>query len=334
MISRKFKMISTKTCAALTVAAFAGVMLAGSAWAGYRQGDRITVLEGFSPGGGSDQLAQLVEPFLAKRMGVTFVNEYIPGAAGAIAWTRLAKTAKKDGYTISITNTPMIFTNYLLNPQIQYSVRDFTPIANVVTDPGILVVGKDSKFKTVKEFLAAAKANPGRITIANSGIGGDDFFSTLFIEKATGLKFQKIPFKGDGPSWTAAMAGKVDASSNNLGITYPQIKAGNLIPLAIYTEKRSPLLPNVPTLKELGINVVAGSSRGISGPKDMPNELRNAIVSALDKIMKDPAFLAAAEKQAMTIDPVLGDDYTKMLFDGERDFKSVVVEVNAELKRQ
>ena len=321
-----------KTLVACTVAALAGIALAGSASAGYKQGDKITVLQGFAPGGGSDQLAQLIEPYLAKEMNVTFVNQYIPGAAGAIAWSQLANQAKNDGYTLSITNTPMIMANYLLNEEIKYTVHQFAPIANVVTDPGILVVGKESKFKTIKDFLDAAKANPGRVTVGNSGVGGDDYFSSLFIEKAAGIKMQKVPFAGDGPSWTAAMAGKIDASSNNLGITYPQIKAGNLIPLAIYMDKRHPLLPNVPTLKEIGIDVVAGSSRGVSGPKGMPEDMRQAMVAALGKIMKDPAFLADAEKQAMTIDPILGADYQKLFVDMEKEYKGVVADVKADMK--
>src|SRR5690606_1267622 len=115
---------------------------------------------------------------------------------------------------------------------------------------------------TAKEFLDAVKANPGRITVGNSGVGGDDYFSSIMIERASGLKFQKIPFEGDGPSWAAALAGKIDASFNNVGITFPQIKAGNLIPLAVFAEKRLKELPDVPTLSELGIKVVAGSSRG------------------------------------------------------------------------
>lgn len=110
----------------------------------YSAGDEITVLQGFKAGGGSDALAQLTQPFLTKLLGVDMVNQYIPGAAGAIAWTRLAKQSKQDGGTISITNTPMLMTNYIMNDAITYSLDELTPIANVVTDPGIIVVPSDS----------------------------------------------------------------------------------------------------------------------------------------------------------------------------------------------
>lgn len=325
-------MTIAKSCVAISAAVLAGVVFASPATAQYKPKDKITVLQGFAPGGGSDQLAQLVQPYLTKALDVTFLNVYQPGAAGAIAWSQLANRTKADGYTISITNTPMIVANYLLNDAIKYTVKDFAPIANVVTDPGILVVGKDSKFKTIQDFMAAVKANPGRVTVGNSGVGGDDYFSSLFIEKKAGVKLQKVPFAGDGPSWTAAMAGKIDASSNNLGITYPQIKAGNLVPLAIYTDKRHPLLPNVPTLKEIGIDVVAGSSRGYSGPKGMPEELRKQLGEAMAKMMKDPAFLAEAEKQAMTIDPIIGADYEKLFNAMDVDYKDIVADVKQDMK--
>lgn len=287
----------------------------------------ITVLQGFKPGGGSDQLAQLTQPFLEKILGQAFVNQYIPGATGAIAWNQLCKQTKNDGYTLSITNTPMLMTNYIMNPEIKYTIDELDPIANVVTDPGILVVGKDSKFKDIKDFLDYAKANPGKVTVGNSGVGGDDFFSTLIIERETGLKFQMVPFEGDGPSWQAAMAGKIDASSNNLGVTYPQIKAGNLRALVIYSEERTPLLPDVPTFKELGYNIVAGSSRGYSAPKGIPADVKEKLIKAFEEMAKDPEFIKAAADQGLPLDIKLGDEYAKYLKEQETIFKQIWEEV-------
>lgn len=293
----------------------------------------INVLIGFKPGGGSDALAQLTEPFLEKVLGISFVNQYKPGATGAIAWTQLAKQTKADGYTISVTNTPMLMTNYLINPEIAYNISEFDPLANVVTDPGIIVVAKDSQFKTAEEFLNYAKENPGKTTVGNSGVGGDDFFTTLIVQKATGLKFQMIPFQGDGPSWQAAMAGKIDASFNNLGITFPQIKAGNLRALALFAEERTPMLPDVPTLKELGYDVVSGSSRGFSGPKGMPEEAVNVLIDAFKKIAEDPEFKKAAEASAYNLDFKFGEEYAEYLETQEEVFKEVWEEVKDQYKK-
>ncbi len=287
----------------------------------------ITVLQGFKAGGGSDTLAQLTQPFLQKTLGQSFVNQYIPGATGAIAWNQLCKSTKNDGYTLSITNTPMLMTNYIMNSEIQYSIDELEPIANVVTDPGVIVVGKDSKYKDAKSFFDDVKANPGKITVGNSGIGGDDFFTTLIFEKQSNFKFQMVPFDGDGPSWQAAMANKVDASFNNLGITYPQIEAGNLKALAIFAEERDPMLPDVPTAKELGYNVVSGSSRGYSAPKGIPAEVKDKLIKAFEEMSKNPEFVKAAADRALPVDMKLGDEYGKYLKEQEEAFKAIWDEV-------
>lgn len=234
---------------------------------------------------------------------------------------------KKDGYTISITNTPMLQTNYIMNPEITYNLTELEPLANVITDPGIIVVGKDSPFKTVEDFLKAAKENPDTITVGNSGVGGDDFFTTLIVEKATGLKFRMVPFEGDGPSWQAAMGGKIDVSFNNLGITYPQIKAGNLRALALFHDKRYELLPDVPTFKELGYDVVAGSSRGYSAPKGIPEEAKEVLIESFKKMAEMPEFVKACNDRASIIDMQFGEEYGKMLEDQEVVFKEIWNEV-------
>ncbi|WP_313088511.1 tripartite tricarboxylate transporter substrate binding protein [Pseudomonas sp.] len=315
----------TLSAAALTAALALSLPIA--AQADYVAGDEVAVLQGFKPGGGSDVLAQLVQPYLSKKLGVNFVNEYIPGATGAIAWTRLARQSEKDGSVISITNTPMLMTNYIMNDAITYNIDDLTPIANVVTDSGIAVVAKDSPYDTIEDLLAAAKAKPGKITIGNSGVGGDDFFTTLLIEKATGLSFKKVPFQGDGPSATAAMGNKIDASFNNVGNVYSQIQSGNLKALAVFADKRFEGLPDVPTLKEKGIDVVAGSSRGYSAPAGIPAEARKQLIAAFEELKDDPAFLADAKKRALNIDLVTGEAYGEMFQRMEKQFQGIWSEV-------
>lgn len=292
----------------------------------------INVLQGFKPGGGSDTLAQLTQPYLEKILGQTFVNQYMPGATGAIAWTELCKKSKNDGYTLSITNTPMLMTNYIMNDEITYSIDELDPIANVVTDPGVIVVGKDSKYETVQDFLDDVKANPGQITVGNSGVGGDDFFTTLMVERETGLKFKMVPFDGDGPSWQAAAGNKIDVSFNNLGITYPQIEAGNLRILAIFSEERNDMVPDTPTFKELGYNVVAGSSRGYSAPKGIPDEIKEILCQAFEEMAENPDFVKAANDRALPVDIKVGDEYAKYLKEQEEAFTEIWNEVKDQYK--
>jgi len=320
--------ISKKLFCAAAIAALA----ASAAFAAYPT-KQITVLQGFKAGGGSDTLAQLTQPYLEKVLGKSFVNQYIPGATGAIAWTQLAKATRKDGYTVSITNTPMLLTNYIMTPAITYNVDELTPIANVVTDPGIVVVAADSPLKTFDDFIEAVKANPGKVTVGNSGVGGDDFFTTLIFEKASGLKVQMVPFEGDGPSWQAAMGKKIDVSFNNIGIVFPQIKAGNLRALAIMAEKRYELLPDVPTMREKGIDVVSGSSRGYSAPAGIPEEARTVLIEAFKKMAEMPEFKKACADRASIIDMKYGDEYQAMLKKQEKDFTEIWNEVKDQFQK-
>lgn len=293
----------------------------------------ISVLVGFNPGGGSDQLAQLTNPFLNKYLETPITNIYKPGATGAIAWTELAKQSKNDGYTISVTNTPMLMTNYIMNDDITYNIDELTPLANVLTDPGVIAVGKDSPFKTYEDFAKAVEANPGTVTVGNSGTGGDDFFTTLLWEKASGLKVQMVPFQGDGPSYQAAQGGKIDASFTNLGVVYGQVQAGNVRLLATFTKERSGLVPDVPTMKELGYDVVAGSSRGYSAPKGIPDDAKAKLLEAFEKTFKDPEFLDNIAKLGQEPDIMIGDDYAKYLSDNEKEFKIIWDEVKDQVTK-
>lgn len=316
-----------------SVVAIAVVMAPIAVHAEYSASDEITVLQGFKAGGGSDTLAQLTQPFLTKLLGVDFINQYIPGAAGAIAWTRLTKQSKNDGGTISITNTPMLVTNYIMNDAITYSIDELTPIANVVTDPGIIVVPKDSPFKTVEDFFAAAKKSPGRITVGNSGVGGDDFFSTILVEQAAGVKFQSVPFQGDGPSATAAMGGKIDASFNNLGNVYGFVQSGDLRALAVFTKERVDFLPDVPTLVEKDLDVVAGSSRGYSAPAGIPEKAREELIAAFEALKDNEEFKATAKERALVLDIVTGDDYLQMMKSMETDYKKIWSEIKDDVSK-
>ena len=220
-----------------------------------------------------------------------------------------------------------------MTPAITYKVDELTPIANVISDPGIVVVAADSPFKTFDDFIAAVKANPGKVTVGNSGVGGDDFFTTLIFEKVSGLKVQMVPFEGDGPSWQAAMGKKIDVSFNNIGIVFPQIKADNLRALAIMAEKRYELLPDVPTMKEKGIDVVSGSSRGYSAPADIPEEARQTLIEAFKKMAEMREFKKACADRASIIDMKYGDDYMAMLKKQEKDFTEIWNEVKDQFQK-
>ena len=197
----------------------------------------INALIGFAPGGGSDVMLSMVRPQLEKVLKTTLIPVYKPGSGSDIAATELA-TSKSDGYTVFVSCTPMIPINAYVR-ETAYKNSDLIFVANVVTDPGILVVRTESPYKTVADVIKAAKAKPGTFSVGVASAPGDDWFAMHMFEKAAGVKLNVVPFAGDGPSWQAALAGHVDASSNNLSIVYAQVKAGKLRALALMSEKRS-----------------------------------------------------------------------------------------------
>jgi putative tricarboxylic transport membrane protein len=295
------------------IAALVVALVVTLAWVGFPQAAEyprkpINVLIGFAPGGGSDVMLSMVRPLLEKTLKTTLVPVYKPGAGSDIALTELAGS-KADGYTVVVSCTPQVPINPIVR-ETQYKLSDMVFVANVVTDPGILVVRTESSYKTLADFLQAMKEKPGKISVGVSSAPGDDWFAVHMLQAAAKVEANIVPFSGDGPSWQAALAGHVDASANNLGIVYPQVKGGKLRALAIMTEKRSPYLPDVPTFKELGYNVTSGSSRGFSMPKETSKEIVQAFANAVKQVMETQEFKANADKTAFPSDYQGPEEYT------------------------
>ncbi len=302
-------MLATTRCAA---AAFLTIGLATSAFAQGTAADYprkpVTTLMGFAPGGGSDVMLSMVRPQLEKLLNTTLVPVYKPGSGSDIAATELANS-KPDGYTVFVSCTPMIPINAYVR-ETAYKNSDIVFVANVVTDPGILVVRTDSPHKTIAELIKAANAKPGAFSVGVASAPGDDWFAMHLLEGASKTKFNIVPFSGDGPSWQAALAGHIDATSNNLGIVYPQMRAGKLRALAIMADKRSPIVTDVPTFKELGYDFTSGSSRGFAMPKNTPKPIVDKFANAVKQVMSTEEFKANALKTAFPYDYQGPEEYT------------------------
>jgi tripartite-type tricarboxylate transporter receptor subunit TctC len=260
----------------------------------------INVLIGYAPGGGSDVMLSMVRPQLERVLKTTLVPVYKPGSGSDIALTELAMS-KPDGYTVVVTTTPMIPINAYVR-ETSYKIADLGFVANVVTDPGILVVRAESPYKTLDDVIKAAKEKPSTISVGVASAPGDDWFAMHMFQEASGTKFNIVPFSGDGPSWQAALAGHVDASANNLGIVYPQVKAGALRALAVMTDARSPFLPDVPTFKELGYAFTSGSARGFAMPAKTPKPIVDRFAAAVKEVMDSQEFKENAAKTAFPTD--------------------------------
>jgi putative tricarboxylic transport membrane protein len=271
----------------------------------------INTLIGFAPGGGSDVMLSMVRPHLEKALKTTFVPIYKPGSGSDIALMELA-TSKADGYTVVVVCTPQVPINAYVR-EAGYKISDFAFVANVVTDPGILLVRAESPYKTIADVIKASKEKPGTFSVGVSSAPGDDWFAMRMFEGVAQIKLNIVPFSGDGPSWQAALAGHIDATSNNLGTVYPQIRAGQLRPLAIMTDQRSPIVPDVPTFKELGYNFTSGSSRGFAMPKNTPKAIIDIFAGTVKQVMSTEEFKANALKTAYPSDYQGPEEYTAYL---------------------
>jgi tripartite-type tricarboxylate transporter receptor subunit TctC len=253
-------------------------------------------------------MLSMVRPLLEKNLKTTLVPVYKPGAGSDIALTELAGS-KGDGYTAVISCTPQVPINPIVR-QTQYKMTDLALATNVVTDPGIFVVRAESPYKTVADFVKAAKEQPGKLTLGVSSAPGDDWFAVQMFQEVAKVEANIVPFSGDGPSWQAALAGHTEGSFNNLSIVYSQVKAGKLRALALMADKRSPFLPDVPTFKELGYNFTSGSSRGFAFPKETPRTIVAAFADAVKQVMDSAEFKGNADKTAFPSDYQGPDEYT------------------------
>jgi tripartite-type tricarboxylate transporter receptor subunit TctC len=308
---------------ACAVVAILSVALATNAWS---QGKStpvdyprkpINTLMGFAPGGGSDVMLSMVRSQVEKLLKTTLVPVYKPGAGSDIAATELAMS-KPDGYTVFVSCTPMIPINTYVR-ETAYKTSDLAFVANVVTDPGVLAVRAESPYKSAADVIKAAKEKPGTVSIGVASAPGDDWFAMHMFQEAANVKLNIVPFPGDGPSWQAALAGHVDATSNNLGVIYPQVRAGKLRILAIMTDKRSPIMPDIPTFKELGYNFTSGSARGFSMPKNTPKAVIDTFANAVKQVMSTEEFKANALATAFPSDYMGPEEYAAYMkkLDGE-----------------
>lgn len=272
----------------------------------------------FSAGGSTDTMMRVIAVELEKRLGKRFLIVNKPGAGGEIGWTAVY-AAKADGYTISNMNTPSILTKYITRPTCKFVLEDFTPIANIVTDPGVLTVSSNSPFKTLEEYINYAKENPGALTISHEGIWGDDYIALKAIEREAGVKLTEVQFDGDAPARVALLGGHIASRCGNASEAAPMVEAGKVRVLAIMSEERLPSMPDVPTFIEEGYNIVSSSSRGIGAPKGIPEEARNVLIDTLREIVNDPEFIQKMEELKMNLNFIAGEEYYKFLKSMEKD---------------
>lgn len=284
----------------------------------------VQIVVPYAAGGATDLVFRALAASSQKYLGKAVVVINKPGGGGAVGFTD-AKQAKPDGYTLVTAITPITILPHQVKTAFTY--RDFEPIINVVQDPAMLQVRADAPWKTLQEFLDYARQNPGMITVGNSGAGGGVHLIALAFEKAAGVKFNHIPFAGGGPSVTALLGGHVNAVSVSPPEGIAHVKAGKLRIIALFSEQRMPDFPNVPTVREQGVDFAMGQWRGLAAPKGTPPEVIKALHDAFKRGMEDPAFAKNAADMSVALAYVGPAEFGKLMAADDQRYAKLVGEI-------
>lgn len=274
----------------------------------------ITIMVGFSPGGSSDVGVRILAEALKKVVGQPVVVENKPGAGSQVMLTDFKNNARPDGYTIALINIPQIQTIVFdATRRAAFGIDDFQPVANHVQDPGAVLVRKESPFKTLEDFLAAARAKPGQVQVSSTGIGSDDHLAALDVERKAGVRFNIVHMRGTAEALTAALGGHIEVDFDNIGGFLPTVKSGQARILAVMDDQRYPDLPGVPTFREKGIDLVSSSTRGYVVPKGTPMQIVRYLEQSIRTAMQDPDHVKRMQDAGLTLKFMAIDEYSKFI---------------------
>ena len=289
-----------------TLLALALAPLAGAVHAQAAYPDRpIKLIVPFAPSGSTDLAARLIAEFAGRELGQPIVVENKAGAGGSLGMEQVAK-ARADGYTLGMATMSTHGSNAAAyGSRMKYDpVKDFAPVSNVATVPSVFAVSANFPARTMQEFIALAKANPGKYNFASPGTGSLGHANVEHFSSLAKIELLHIPYKGAGMALNDAVAGQVDGITDNLPSALPHIKAGRLRALAVLSETRSPLLPDVPTYGDLGFKEMgSGGWFGVVAPAGTPAPVINRLNQAIHAAMKHPDFIKKMDEAGATLIP-------------------------------
>ncbi len=260
----------------------------------------------YAPGGTTDVVARMVAEYLGKQLGQNIIVDNKPGK-GAMVGTAIVAKAAPDGYTLLMS----VISGLSISPTL-YGGGDFDPMADFIhvsiasRNPSVLVVNPGFEAKTFKEYVAYAKANPGKLTYATSGAGSSNHLLGARLEQVISAGLVHVPYRGAGPAMIDTIAGNVPSMFDSLPSAAPHIKAGKVRALAVSSEVRSPAFPDVPTMKESGFpDLISYSWFGISVPAKTPAAIVDRLAAEMQSVLKEPAVIKrweeiGAESSTMT----------------------------------
>jgi len=286
------KLIAAIACAAAVTAA------AQTTW----PEKTVTVVVPFPAGGSTDTIARVLAQHMQTSLGQPFVVENRPGATGTIG-AGAVKRAPPDGYTLLVSSLGTFVIAPHLTKSVPYdALKDFDYITIPVQAQNILVASPAQKARTVADVIAQLKEKPGKVSFASSGNGASDHLSAELFWQQTGTEGLHVPYKGGAPAINDLLGNQVDFSFQNVNAVISHIKAGKLHPIAVTGDKRTSVLPNVPTLAEAGVKgAEVYSWQGLAAPKGLPPAVKDKLTAAAIAAMKDPAVQSRLTDQGFEI---------------------------------
>jgi tripartite-type tricarboxylate transporter receptor subunit TctC len=287
----------------------------------------VRIIIGFAPGSASDIVARLVGQWLSEGLGQPFIIEHRPGAANNIA-TEAVVRAPPDGHTLLVVSSANA-VNATFYDKLNYNfIRDIAPVAGIIVVPSVLVVHPSVPAKTVPEFIAYAKANPGKLTMASGGIGSGTHLAGELFKMMAGVNMVHVPYRGGGPALTDLLGGQVQVMFPSTVSSIEYIRAGRLRALAVTTATRSDALPDVPTVDEFVPGYEASAWFGVGAPKATPAEIVEKLNKEINAGLADPkmkARLADVGGTALSGSPA---DFGKLIADETEKWGNVIRALN------
>ena len=313
----------------LHLAAGAAALPAASrlVWAQAYPSRPVRLIVGFSAGGTTDIISRLIGQWLSERLSQQFIIENRPGASANLA-TEAVVRAPPDGYTLlAVVATNAI--NATLYDKLSFNLnRDIAPVAGLIRSPLVLEVHPSVPVKSVPEFVAYAKANPGRVTMASFGVGSTSHVAGELFKMMTGVDLLHVPYRGSGPMLTDLVGGQVQMAFDNLPASIEHIRAGKLRALAVATAMRSEVLPNIPTVADFLPGYEASAWNGVGVPKGTPAEIIDKLNKEINAALADPRISARIAELGAAAFPTSPSEFGKFVADETEKWAKVIRTAN------
>jgi len=291
----------------------------------------IKLIVPFAPGGSVDTVARILGQELTKELGQSIVVENRAGAGGNIGFEAVAQ-AKPDGYTLLMASSPLA-VNVSLYKSLGYDpVKSFAPVSLVALQPNVLIVNPELPVKTVAELIEYGKANPGKLNFGSSGLGASQHLSGELFKRRTGIDMVHVAYRGGGPAMTDLVAGRIQLMFETIPSSIPYITSGQLRPLAVTVEKRSPQLPDVPTMAEAGVtDFVSRGWLGMAAPAGTPQPIIDKLNAAVVKALAEPAIAKRLTELGLVVDGSSPAEFASFLEAEIGAFHTLITEANITL---